>query len=138
GSLEARDVDDREHDTIGGALGLVRQDTQEQPVAVEIPNLSLDTGTMLEHLLEVLENSWVVEAMGEAGDRAPHVSCEQVKELGDGGRELADAEVLIEEYRPDVGRSEQVVHVVGELGELRNLVLELCIDGVELLVDGLK
>ena len=62
----------------------------------------------------------------------------QVERLCDLACELANPHLLVEKDRPDLGARQQVVHVVRELGQLRDLALILGVDGVELLVDALQ
>ena len=75
------------------------------------------------------------EIVGEGPQRAADVLRNHPEGLGDARRELADAQLPIEEHRRDVGAVEQVLDVVVELLQLGVLLLVLGVDRVELLVD---
>ena len=74
----------------------------------------------------------------EGLDRPADVVREQAERVGDLRRELPDPQLAVEEDRADVGAGQEVVHVVGELGQLGDLALVLGVDRVELLVDALQ
>ncbi len=80
----------------------------------------------------------MAEPVREALDAAPLVGIDQVEGLGHLRCELPDAQLLVQEDRVHVGRPEEVLHVVGHLLELGDLVLVLRVDRVELLVDRLQ
>ena len=77
----------------------------------------------------------MLDAVREPVERPPDVLREQLERARHLAREPADAQLIVEEEHADVDAVQQVVEVVGELGELRDLALVLGVDRVELLVD---
>ena len=76
--------------------------------------------------------------VGERLDRPADVVRQQSKRLGNLRRELPNPQLAVKEDRADLGAGQQVVHVVGQLGQLGDLALVLGVDGVELLVHALQ
>jgi hypothetical protein len=68
------------------------------------------------------------KVVGEDLDGAAYVLRQDLKRVGDFRRELANAEVAVEENRPHIRAPQQVIHIVGQLGQLRYLPLVLRID----------
>jgi hypothetical protein len=100
--------------------------------------LPLDELPALQHAPEVAHQLGMVEGVGEGVDRPAEVVRHQVEGLGDLRGELADPELGVEEDGAHLGAGQEVVHVVGELGQLGDLALVLGIDRVQLLVDALQ
>ena len=68
----------------------------------------------------------------------PDVVGQQSKRLRNLRREFANAQLAVKEDRADLRAGQQIVHVVGQLGQLRDLALVLGVDGVQLLVHALE
>ena len=137
GGLEPADVDQREHHAVDacpwrGTAGCAGRTTCRGRRAARARRLPLASTACRS------STSSVVELVRERLDRPPDVVRHEVEGLGDLRRELADRELRVEEDRADVGARQQVVHVVGELGQLGDLALVLGVDRVELLVDALQ
>ena len=74
----------------------------------------------------------------DVADPPPDVRGRQVEEPGRSRREASDVEARVEEDRRDVGAGQQIVQVVVRLLQLGDLVLELRVDGAQLLVERLE
>ncbi len=89
----------------------------------------------LQHFGHVVEQTVVQQIVGKAIDAPADVLRQNLERLADLRREFADAQLAVQKHRADVGAAEQVVHVVGQHGQLANLPLVLGVDGVQLFVD---
>ncbi len=141
GGLEAAHVDQREDDAVDRPLHPVREDAEEERAPcprLHAEELALDRLARREDVPEVVHELRVIHLVGERRDRAPDVVDDEVERLGDLGRELPDSELRIEEDRADLGAGQEVVHVVRQERQLRDLPLVLGVDRVELLVDALE
>ena len=136
--LEPADVDQREHDAFGGALGAIGEQAQEERLAAQIDEVALDRLPGRQHAPQIFDQLRVTHLVREGLDRPADVVRQQAEGVGDLRRELADPQLSVEEDRADVGAGQQVVHVVGQLGQLGDLPLVLGVDRVELLVDALQ
>ena len=116
--------------------GPVGQDAQEVAAAARCPRSAPRPCTpSLQHALDVGDQRRVRRSCVKLRERPADVLRQDLEDLGDARRELADAQLAIEEHRRDVGAVQQVLDVVVELLQLGVLLLVLRVDGVELLVD---
>ena len=144
--LERRDVGQRQHDAVDrrrlGAARLRRRGrgtagcagSSSVPALSRICVLDGDAGRAARARCRRISVG-AVEVVREVAERPADVVRDDAEDLGDPRRELADAQLAVEEQRADVGALEQVLDVVVELLQLGVLLLVLGVDGVELLVD---
>ena len=132
--LETRDIDERHDHASSTAAAAVGQHPHEVGES-EVTDGALEALSARAHAGEQIDEARHVEVVDEPVDAAADVGRDEVEDLGHRGRELADREILIEEQRVDLRAQQEVVHVVGQLGQLVDLLLELGVDGVQLLVD---
>jgi hypothetical protein len=72
------------------------------------------------------------------GEGTADIFVEDMEDIGDLGRKLADFEILVEEQGADAGTGEEVVDVVVEFGQFDDLVLVFGVDRVQFLVGRLQ
>ncbi len=134
GLLQVRDIDERDDDAAFIRVSFVGQDSHEERFAVGILDLLLVLSAIGKHPFQLLGEFIAADGVDEAVDAATDVGFDQVEDFCHFRRESADAELIVEEDRVDVSAREQVVHVVGEFGQLLDLVLVLRVDRVQFFV----
>ena len=80
----------------------------------------------------------VGEPRDEVADRPADIRGDQVEHARGGRREQLDPKAGVQEYGGDVGRVEEIGHVVTGRLHLLDFVMELAVDGAQLLVEGLQ
>src|SRR5262249_14154629 len=144
---ERRYVGERQHHTVwrrrksgptaAGVCGssTVRKDAKEQAALTFVPYLVLDADAVGDDLFDILHQGRMREVVRKRANRTPDVLRNHAKRLRHTRRELADAQLSIEEHRRDFGSVEQVLGIGVEFLELEVFLLVLGIDRVHLLVD---
>src|SRR5579871_6112116 len=103
-----------------------------------IAELPLDGRPVAQDATEVLRELGVLDGIREGLDRAPYILREQVERVRNARGKLANLQLRIEKDRSHVGGRQEVLHVVRDFRQIRDLPLILRIDRVELLVDALE
>ncbi len=121
-----------------GALGTVREDAKEERAPVPVAQLALHALPVAStRLRSAVSSGWSTAYVNVSIGRP--TSCKSRLKLSrDLRREFPDLELPVEEDGADVRARQEVVHVVGELGEIGDLPLVLRVHRVELLVDALE
>ena len=134
------DVDEREHRALDHVVErAVRLHAHLVDAPVAVLDLRLHGGQRVEHRGHGADQVDVaLEARGDVAERPSDVGRDEVHDLGDRGGEALDAQLLVDEQRADAGAGEHVVHVVVGARQLVDLLLQLAVDGDQLLVDRLQ
>ena len=126
--------DDRSSDHM--VQGLVGHDPNRVPPTVSAENIFLQSVQCLHHAADFGQDVGPEEAIDEA-DRTTQVASDQTQQLLRGESVSPDAKIHANDEDGVVEPRQEVVQVVVGETELRHSVLELLVDGCQLLVRGL-
>ncbi len=104
-------------------------------MSAPIADLVFQGDLRLEDTRHILHESIVFDIGRKAVDSSANILRQDMENVGDPRREFADAQIAVEEDRADIDALQQVVHVAGQLCQLRDLALMFRVDGVQLFVD---
>ena len=132
------DVREGDHHAVNPVVqGAVGHDPHGEPAAVARGHRLLRRGQRAQHAPHVGRQRRVVQVRDQVGDGPPHVARDELDDLRRLGGEPPDAEFLVQEQGRDVRAFEQVLHVVAGLRQLVHLGLQLGVERLEFLVQGL-
>ena len=104
---------------------------------LSVTHLPVDGFFGFENSTNVFEKI-ALEIMSESLNRSSNVLRQQVKRPSNFRCESSYIQVTVEKNNTYVGTAEQVVYIVGHLGQLNNFLLILTVDGVKFFVDRLQ
>ncbi len=128
--------DDHSLDMI--VLGAVGQDTAGVPCSVIGLDLAVWRHLAGKNGFGVGEQARVVDAAGQIGERPADVRSDDAEHRPRGGREETDLEIGVEEQHRDLRAVHRVSQVVGGGALLLDGLVELTVEGGELLVERLQ
>ena len=140
GALALGDVEEGQDEAVQAvvdrAVGLDAHD--ERLVGRRDGHLALDRPQRPAHLVRVLGERVVAEALRDLGDGPPLVALAHAEQVRDLGREAAHAKLRVEEQRRDLRRFQQVLEVGVRALELAVVLAQLRVHRFEFLVDALQ
>ena len=88
--------------------------------------------------MRIREEVVVLESAGQIGKRATDIGGDDIEQRLRGRREETDAQVAVQEEYRNVGAVKDVLEVVGRRALLLDSLVQLAIEGRELLIEGLQ
>ncbi len=128
GAFARADVGEGDHHPFDAiVLRPVGQSPTVVPIVVGGPDLTRDRHKAGEHGVSVAEERWIGEVLHEIGERPADVGGDHAEERFRRGREEAYIELLIQEYRRQIGAVQYVLEIVGDDALLSQGLLKLAV-----------
>ena len=139
GGLHLGNAGERDdHPLDAAVVAPIGQHAAHEPAAVVGLDLAPDRRVACQHRSCIRQEIVVLEPARQVGKRPADVGSDDVEQRLRGRREEADVQVAIQEECRHVGAVEDVLKVVGRGALLLDRLVQLAIEGRELLVEGLQ
>ena len=107
-------------------------------LAVDKPHRTFNNRAAAEHRSHVVANVQVANTANDVHQRATPVTGNEIEDLRDGRRKVANLEIFVEKDRRNLGALEQIIEIAVGAVQFLDLAAELVVHGLQFFVHRLQ